>query len=230
VALFLVGGILCVSILVVTVYEKFDKGGWRTVAVTFLTVALCFLIHRYYRRVGESLQQLNETLGRLPTSGEMNMAEPDLSQPAAVILVGDFGGLGIHTMLNAIRFAPDHFKSFVFISVGVIDSGNFKGGGAVEQLREHCEKSLQEYVDLGRRLGMPSTSVLTIGTDAVDELEHACLETVHRFPKATFFAGQLVFQKDTWLHRLLHNQTAYSLQRRLQWAGVPMVILPTRVR
>ena len=51
-----------------------------------------------------------------------------------------------------------------------------------------------------------------------------------KFPKATFFAGQLVFQKDTWLHRLLHNQTAYSLQRRLQWAGVPMVILPTRVR
>jgi hypothetical protein len=133
-------------------------------------------------------------------------------------------------MLNAIRFAPDHFKSFVFISVGVIDSGNFKGSGAIEDLRAHCEASLQKYVDLGRRLGMPSTSTLTIGTDAVDELEQACLETVHKFPKATFFAGQLVFQKDTWLHRLLHNQTAYSLQRRMQWAGVPMVILPTRVR
>ena len=77
---------------------------------------------------------------------------------------------------------------------------------------------------------MPSTSTLTIGTDAVDELEQACLETVHKFSKATFFAGQLVFQKDTWLHRLLHNQTAYSLQRRMQWAGVPKVILPTRVR
>jgi hypothetical protein len=64
----------------------------------------------------------------------------------------------------------------------------------------------------------------------VDELEHNCLEIARRFPKATFFAGQLVFQKDTWLHRFLHNQTAYSLQRRLQWAGVPMVILPTRVR
>jgi hypothetical protein len=69
-----------------------------------------------------------------------------------------------------------------------------------------------------------------VGTDAVDELEHNCLEIARKFPKATFFAGQLVFQKDTWLHRLLHNQTAYSLQRRLQWAGVPMVILPTRVR
>jgi hypothetical protein len=39
-----------------------------------------------------------------------------------------------------------------------------------------------------------------------------------------------VFQRETWYGALLHNQTAYSLQRRLQWDGVPMVILPTRVR
>jgi hypothetical protein len=198
--------------------------------VTLRCVGFCFLIHRYYSKVGASVRRLDEMLGRLTTTGEPNMAEPDPRQPAAVILVGGYSGLGIHTMLNAIRFAPDHFKSFVFVSVGVIDTGNFKGSGAVESLREHCEESLRQYVDLGRRLGMPSTWVLTIGTDAVDELESNCLAIAHAVPKATFFAGQLVFQKDTWVHRLLHNQTAYSLQRRLQWAGVPMVILPTRVR
>ena len=48
--------------------------------------------------------------------------------------------------------------------------------------------------------------------------------------KTVVFAGQLVFQRETWYGALLHNQTAYSLQRRLQWDGVPMVILPTRVR
>ena len=48
--------------------------------------------------------------------------------------------------------------------------------------------------------------------------------------KVVFFAGQLLFEQDTWYHRLLHNQTAFSLQRRLQWVGLPMVILPTRVR
>jgi hypothetical protein len=229
-ALFGVGALLCVSILMVTIYEKFDEGGWRTVAVTLFCVCLCFLVHRYYVRVGQSLRRLDETLSRISATGEPNMAEPDPGLPAAVILVGGYSGLGIHTMLNAIRFAPDHFKSFVFISVGVIDTGNFKGSGAVEALREHGEESLGKYVDLGRRLGMPSTSIFSVGTDAVDELEHNCLEIARRFPKATFFAGQLVFQKDTWLHRFLHNQTAYSLQRRLQWAGVPMVILPTRVR
>ena len=229
-ALFVVGGMLCVTILCITVWTKFDEGGWRTVSATGLCVGFCFLINRYYRKVGKNLQRLNETLARLPTTGTPNEAEPDPSEPAAVIMVGDFGGLGIHTMLNSIRFAPDHFKSFIFVSVGVIDSGNFKGSDAVDDLRIHCEEQLQKYVDLGRRLGMPTLSYLSIGTDAVDELEHACLEIARKYPKSTFFAGQLVFQKDTWLHRLLHNQTAYSLQRRLQWAGVPMVILPTRVR
>lgn len=230
-ALFGVGAVLCVAILIITVCEKFYEGGWRTVAVTGLCVGLCSLVHRYYDKVGASVRRLDEMLGRLgATTGEPNLVPPDPSQPAAVILVGGYSGLGIHTMLNAIRFAPDHFKSFVFISVGVIDTGTFKGSGAVEALREYCEDSLHKYVDLGQRLGMPSTSIYTVGTDAVDELEHNCLEIAHKFPKATFFAGQLVFQKDTWLHRFLHNQTAYSLQRRLQWAGVPMVILPTRVR
>jgi hypothetical protein len=229
-ALFLVGGVLCVSILMVTVYEKFHEGGWRTVMVTGFCVGLCFLINRYYRRVGASLRQLNKTLGQLSALGEPNMAEPDPSEPVAVILVGDYSGLGVHTMLNAIRFAPDHFKSFVFASVGVIDTGNFKGAGAVDDLRAHCEESLRKYVDLGRRLGLPAASFLSVDTDAIDELEHTCLEIAKKYPKAMFFAGQLVFQKDTWLHRFLHNQTAVSLQRRLQWAGVPMVILPTRVR
>ncbi len=229
-ALFLIGGVLCVSILVITVSEKFDQGAWKTVAATGLCVGLCFLVNRYYVRVGDGLRKLDEMLDQLGTLGDPNMAEPDPSQPAAVILVGGYSGLGIHTMLNAIRFAPDHFKSFVFVSVGVIDSGNFKGSGAIEDLQEYCKKSLEQYVDLGRRLGMPSMSLYSVGTDAVDELEHDCRGIAKKFPKATFFAGQLVFQKDTWLHRLLHNQTAYSLQRRLQWAGVPMVILPTRVR
>ncbi|MBN1395118.1 MAG: APC family permease [Pirellulales bacterium] len=229
-ALFLIGGVLCSSILAITIFAKFHIGGWRTLVVTGACTGVCFVIHRYYYRVGKSLRKLNETLGQIPTSDKPNTAEPDPAEPAAVILVGDYSGLGIHTMLNAVRFAPDHYKSFIFVSVGVIDTGNFKGSDAIDSLRAHCEDALRKYVDLGQRLGMASTSFMAVDTDAVDGLEECCLEVAKRFPKATFFAGQLVFQKDTWLHRLLHNQTAVSLQRRLQWAGVPMVILPTRVR
>ena len=112
-----------------------------------------------------------------------NEAEPDPAKPTAVILVGGYSGLGVHTMLNSIRFVPGYFANFVFVSVGVVDSGNFKGSGAVEALREHTQANLAKYVALARSLGMPATSYGAIGTDAVDELEKICLEVSQDFPK-----------------------------------------------
>lgn len=229
-ALFICGAALCLAILTITVLEKFTVGGYVTLSVTGLLVAICFLTRRYYQGVVGRLKRLDESLGQLSASGEPNRAQPDPDEPTAAILVGGYGGLGVHTLLNAVRFGQGHYKNVLFLSAGVIDSGNFKGAGAVEDLKRHTEATLGQYVDLAQRLGMPSESYMAIGTDAVDELEHLCLAIAKQFPKAVFFAGQLVFKRDTWYQRLFHNQTAYSLQRRLQWDGVPMVILPTRVR
>jgi amino acid transporter len=230
VALFAFGAVLCLSILGASIYYKFFQGGWKTIVVTGLVTCVAILIRRYYRNVTKRLKGLDESLGTIEVHGEPNLAPPDPDQHTAVILVGGYSGLGVHTLLNAVRFVPNHFKNMIFISVGVVDSGNFKGVEELEGLRKHVESSLQKYVDLARRLGFPSTSYMSVGTDVVDELEQLC-RVVHRdFPKTVVFAGQLVFQRETWYGALLHNQTAYSLQRRLQWDGVPMVILPTRVR
>ena len=229
-ALFAIGASMCMLILGVTIYEKFQEGGWVTLSVTGVCVGLALLTNSYYRRVVRKARELDVMLGELPAVGQPNLAEPDASQPTAAILVGGFGGLGIHTLLNALRAVPRYFKNLVFVSVGVIDSGNFKGADAVDDLRKHTEETLAKYVDLARRMGMPAESFMTIGTDAVDELEQLCRDVAKKYPHALFFAGQLVFQKDTWYQRLLHNETAYSLQRRLQWAGLPIMILPTRVK
>lgn len=229
-ALFSVGALMCLSILAVTSYEKFGQGGWVTLAVTGTCVAISLLIHAYYGRVVARLKRLDESLAEIVTPGAPVEREPDPAQPTAVVLVGGYSGLGVHTLLNAFRFAPGHFKNVVFVSVAVIDSGNFKGADAVDDLQRSTEASLAKYVDLAHRLGFASLSYMAIGTDPVDELERLCKHVSRDFPKSTFFAGQLVFQKDTWYQRLLHNQTAFSLQRRLQWDGLPMVILPTRVR
>ena len=43
------------------------------------------------------------------------------------------------------------------------------------------------------------------------------------------FAGQLVFQRENVLTRSLHHETAFSVQRRLQFAGIQVIILPIRV-
>jgi amino acid transporter len=231
VALFVVGAVMCVSILTVTVVLKFTEGGWITLVVTGICVAACIWIRRHYTRVMARLKRLDQTLEQIPTpSGEPERAAPDPDAPTAAILVGGYTGLGVHTFLNVTRFAPGYFKNAVFLSVGVVDSGTFKGASAVEDLKGYTERSLERYVDLARRLRFPSTSFLAIGTDAVDELEDLCRQIARQYPKVVFFAGQLMFRRDAWHQRLLHNQTAYSLQRRLQWDGLPMVILPTRVK
>ena len=227
--LFVVGAMMCISILAVTVYEKFYQGGWRTLAVTGVVILFGMLIRRYYRQVTSRLKQLNEIMAALPSPGVPTAADPDPSEPAAAVLVGAYGGLGVHTLLNAYRFAPGYFKNVVFLSVGVVDSGSFKGADTLDDLRKHTEESLAKYVDLVRGWGVPAISFMSIGTDAVEELEKLCVQVLKRFPRSIFFTGQLVFQKDTWYQRLLHNQTAFALMRRLQWDRVPMVILPTRL-
>jgi hypothetical protein len=50
------------------------------------------------------------------------------------------------------------------------------------------------------------------------------------FPRSVFFAGQIIFHRERWYDRLLHNQTAFAIQKRLQWQGKTMVILPAVVR
>ena len=47
------GLLLCVSILAITVYEKFFEGAWLTVLVTSSFVAVAFLVKRHYLRVRE---------------------------------------------------------------------------------------------------------------------------------------------------------------------------------
>lgn len=229
-ALFAFGAAMCLSILIVTVVEKFEEGGWRTLAVTGTLVGVCFLIRHEYLNVYSRLEKLDESLVDVAARATPIRDACDPEQPTAAILVGGYGGLGVHTLLNALRLTPGHFKNVIFLSVGVVDSGNFKGVTAVEELKAATSATLEKYVMLARRIGLPSVSYMALGTDVAESLEQLCVAVSKEFPRVVFFAGQLVFQKDKWYQRLLHNETALSLQRRLQWAGLPIVILPTRVR
>src|SRR5262249_44391573 len=102
-ALFISGFILCSTILVITVYEKFMEGGWITVVITALLIGLCFLIRRHYRSVATELDKLDRELGDLPRTAQQSSTTPadqlDPRKPTAAVLVGTYGGVGIHTML-----------------------------------------------------------------------------------------------------------------------------------
>lgn len=228
-ALFAVGFLFCSTILVVTIFEKFTGGGWVTLFVTGTLIILCFLIRRHYRQVERALTTLYAELGGLPRGSLVALGPPDPDKPTAAVLVSVYGGLGIHTVLNIFRAFPGHFKNLVFISVGVVDSGGFKGEGSVDDQRTRTEKNLQQYVELAWSLKVPATFRFAIGTDAVEECEKLCLDVAKDFPQVTFFAGNVIFGREHWYQRFLHNETAFAVQKRLQWAGMTMVILPARV-
>jgi hypothetical protein len=230
--LFTVALLLCVSILGITVYEKFLDGGWVTVTVTGVVIGLCFLIRRHYRASARTVDQLYRELGDLGTSPMEPPPEelPTGSGPVAAVLVDNFGGVGIHTVLNVFRAFPHHYKGLVFCTVGVVDSGEFKGEHAVEHLRKRTSAMLQRYRALAAGLKIPSATRMTIGTDVVAAAEELCVEVAREFPGATFFAGKLIFRRPRWWHGLLHNETARAIQERLQWRGKTMVTLPIRVR
>lgn len=229
VALFGFGFLLCVTILVITLVEKFAEGGWLTLVATGAAVVLCFLIRNHYRTVSAKLAKLYSELEKVPRTAKVLPAEPDPREATAALLVGDYSGVGIHAMLAIFRTFPGHFKNLVFLSVGVIDSGEFKGEYAIDALRERTENTLKKYVELARGLGIPSTYRMAIGIDAVDEAEKLCLEVAKEFPRITFFAGKLIFRREAWYQRLLHNETAVAIQKRLHWSGLTTVVLPARV-
>jgi amino acid transporter len=227
------GFALCATILGVTVVEKFTQGGWVTVVVTALLIGVCVLIRRHYQASAAKVDQLYRELGDLPhatTPSARGLRAMDHHKPTAVVLVGSFGGVGIHTVLNIFRTFPGHFENLVFLGVGVVDSGEFKGEHAVEHLRQRTQEMLDRYVALAQGMGMPASSRLAIGTDIVEEAERLCLDTGREFPRTTFFAGKMLFQRRRWWQRLLHNETALAIQERLQWVGKTMVLMPIRVR
>lgn len=230
VVLFSVGFALCSTILVITTAEKFSEGGWVTLTITAGLVLLCFTIKRHYLDVAKKLRSLEIAPKELHrTSGATTSSTPDPKERTAAILVGGYGGLGINTVRKILETFPGVFKNLIFISVGVVDSGGFKGGEEIEALRHDTEGMLGKYVRLGRELGMPSTFRSSIGTDVVHEGLILCQQLVKEFPLTTFFTGKVIFSEESWYQRILHNETGAALQKRLQLAGLTMVVLPAKV-
>ena len=221
--------VLCLSILSGTVYEKGAEGGWMTILVTSLLVALCLVIKRHYGKVQRNLQRLDAIMAALPThSGKPNPVI-DPKGHTAVLLVGGYGGLGIHQLLTVKRIFGEHFRNFIFVSVGVVDSATMKGVEEVDRVRLRTETALQQYVEAAHRLGLAADYRMEIGTEAVVVAEQLCLQIAQEHPRAVFFAGKLIFERERVFQRLLHNETAYQLQRRLQFGGLNAMVLPVRV-
>jgi amino acid transporter len=229
------GLLLTSSILISLCVVKFSEGGWVTLFVTGFLVIMAFWVKEHYTKTQIRLQRLNDLVEAAAldkTVGKTGVASTITCDPTArtaVFLVNGFNGLGLHTLLAVSRMFPKVYRNFIFVQVGVLDAGNFKGAREVENLREHSRREVENYPVYMRQQGFYAEAHFELGTDVVDEAAKLCEGIAKRFPQAQFFAGQLVFKDEGLLTRWLHNHTVFELQRRLYQNGWPMLILPVQV-
>jgi hypothetical protein len=225
-----VGVLLSAGILVIMVWSKFTAGGWVTILITSVAILICYLVHAHYEVVRRSIRDLDLLIDIPPEPLRGPPPQKDPNGPTAVLLVGGFNGLGIHSFLNVLRLFPDHFKNFIFVSVGVVDYERFQDQTEMENLRLRTVEGLEKYVERARSMGIYAEHRHAFGTELVDEIERLAQEVVKEYPGAIFFGGQLVFEHENFLTRSLHSQAAFEIQRRLQFSGLAMVLMPVRVR
>jgi hypothetical protein len=200
---------------------------------------MCFIIRSHYRLVVGAIRRLDVELpdpledadlakafggGTAATVGAI-----DRNKPVAILFVGGYGGLGRHALLTLLRMFPRHFRGVVFCSIAIIDSGNFKGVEEVHDLEKRTRAQLARYVRFAHTLGLPSESAFATGIEVAVEAEKLGQELIGKFPQGLFVAGQLLFDEDSTFNRVLHNETAFLIQRRLQHSGIPMIVLPVRL-
>lgn len=222
---------MCFTILLVTVYEKFFKGGWLTLVITFGFIILALLIRRHYRSTHNALKRLDNMLEDfpLPEKIEPVPAAVNPDKPTAVVLVRKFNGLGIHTFFSVEKLFPKIFKRYVFISVGELDTGQFKGADEVDNLRYDTKAQLEKYVEMTNAFGIYAEYRFDLAVDTIDTLSEICKGIRSDYPNSVFFMGKLVFSKGNVFTSFLHNDVALGLQNRLIFDGSQAVLIPVKV-
>lgn len=229
--IFAVGFAVCFTILMVTVLEKFREGGYVTLVVTAVIILICYTIYRHYQKVRTAMKKFDEVLmlSNIHLADKPNTKAIDPTKRTAVLLVRRYDGFSVNTFLQLIRNFPGLYSNIIFTAVAEVDSGLFKGREELESLEKSVRGDMMKYVKLARALGFAADYRMDIGTDVVATASSLCESIAHEFPIVTFFTGKLCFRHETIFHKLLHNETALAVQRRLQWDGLPVVIIPVPV-
>ena len=227
-----VGLVMTVLILISVILVKFNEGGWVTLLIIAAFAGVVFIIRRHYDSVSVLIKELNAEIINSPESTYIiknDTSDINMQDKTAVLLVNGFNGLGIHTLSSIFKLFGGTFKNFVFVQIGVIDAGVFKGIEEINGLQAEVNKDIEKYVRLISSYGYYAESITSVGTDVVDEITKLAPDILKKFPNAVFFGGQIVFPNDSIFTRWLHNYTVFASQRKLYSECIPFVVLPIKV-
>jgi amino acid transporter len=224
-----IGMLVCGSILIVTTVEKFETGGWMTILITSCTIMLGYAIHNHYREVSKKLALADELFAIEETSNCKNIPAIDASKPTAVLLVKDSQSSAMHTLLWIMRLFPGVYRNFIFVSVGEVDSEHFNEEAKFAHRRSDIDNIVRKVTLYCHNKGYGSEYYTDYATDVVDKLTELCMQVMEKYPNAVFFSSKLIFDDENIFTQLLHNRTAYLMQRRLHALGRNMIIMPMKV-
>jgi hypothetical protein len=236
-----IGLILTTCILITVITVKFFQGGWITLLLTGSVVLLAMAIKRHYQYTSSILTRLDDfilsAIAAIKTDSSrqseslipVHSVAYNPQGKTAIIMVNGFTGLGFHTIYNILHIFGETYKNFVFLQVGLIDAGGFKGIEEIDRLRSSVQDDLKNYVEFMKGYGYYAEGFCGTGIDIAEEIDKLAKEILKKYPEATFFGGQVVFPNETPVTRFLHNQTVFIVQRRLYHLGIPVVMLPIRV-
>jgi amino acid transporter len=232
-----IGLLLTTFILITVTVIKFEEGGWITMVITTCLVALSLYIKKHYNQIGKEIGNIQSVMNtKMPElvtilKSKMKLVktehnETDTSDSTAVILVNGYTAIGLYSLFYLLNTFHNTYKNFVFISVGVVDSGSFNSSEQLEILKLQIENDLQKYVKLIKELGCHAEYRYGIGTDVSEEVLKLVPEVLEKYPNSTFVGGQLIIRGMYRLSRVLHNFTIFSIQRRLYKHGLTTIIIP----
>ena len=181
----LLGLSVTASILAVTVIEKFSSGGWLTLLVTGIVIALCVQVKRHYMSTRAELANADATFsGRPPAVDPARILPLDPTKPTAIVLVGKHRGVSMHALLWIQRLFPCHFHNFVFLAVGEVDAQSYEGQEALHRLQHTIGEALQYYVSTCQRHGLAADSRAAFETNPVVEFMRLVDGATAEFPNS----------------------------------------------
>lgn len=224
------GFILCFAILMVTILEKFYEGGWVTLVITSIFIAIGWAIKRMYNnfkmRLAQTELQFFDYENIAPTLEELAI---DKNAPTAAIIVDQTFGSGMNCLLQIKKIFPGIFQNFIFVTVGELDSNTFREEKRWRDMRRKTKTALRKYRNYCNANGRFAKAYVGYGTDIVEKLTQLTDRVGKDYPNVVFFGTKFIFDNENIFTQILYNHVPYIMQRRLHVRGQNMVILPMKI-
>ncbi len=225
-----IGLVLCTSILIITICEKFYEGGWITLLITSIFIGIGLLIKGMYRQLKNRLMQKEQQFCSYEdTAPTFENLEVNKSAATAAIIVDQTFGSGMNCLLEIKKLFPGIFQNFIFVTVGEVDSNTFREEKRWQDMRRKTKLTLRKYKNYCNANGRFAKAYVGYGTDMIEKLTQLTDRVAKDYPNTLFFGTKFIFDNENIFTQILYNHVPYIMQRRLHVKGLNMVILPMKI-